>query len=63
MEERGYGLREMMVTGEKGATRRSDDGWRGRQMRDCARRKAFLLGVEVQRRVIFDRERAYATFK
>ena len=30
----------------KEATRRSNDGWRGRQTRDCGRGKAFLLGVE-----------------
>jgi hypothetical protein len=31
---------------------------------DCGRGKAFLLGVErMLRRVIFDRERAYAALK
>ena len=64
MEERDYGPRERMITGERGqrAAVMMVGEVESRETADPV--KVFLLGVErMLRRVIFDGERAYAALK
>jgi hypothetical protein len=66
LEERDYGPRERMITGEKGATMVGEVDRREvvdrHETADAV--KPFCLELRgMLRRVIFDRERAYAALK